>query len=398
MKTVLIAVALIALCSCGQKTLPASSEAAEKPAEKQNSGTITLDEAAQRRAHIEVAPVASKELAESVSAPGQMTVNEDKTWRVGAVVSGKIDNLTARVGDLVREGQVLGRIHSHEAHDTRAAYQQASVELQRARSAETHAKRLRDRAQRLLELKAGSRQDVETAEAELRNAQAAIDKAESEQTKERIHMTDILHIPLNDGNASHGEEDDVPIFGSAAGVVMQRKATVGSVVSAGDEIFTISDTSSLWMIASANELNLAKLRPGQTVRIGVRAWPDREFNGRILKLGEQLDPTTRTLQVRILVPNAQGLLKPEMYATAELPEGGKRGVLQVPEEAIQDINGVSAVFVRKSATEFEPRTVKTGRRANGEAEITEGIKAGETVVIKGGFMLKSQLMRRAIEE
>ena len=152
------------------------------------------------------------------------------------------------------------------------------------------------------------------------------------------------------------------------------------------------------MIAAANEVDLSKLRPGQAVRIEVRAYPDREFNGRILKLGEQLDPTTRTLQIRILVPNPQGLLKPEMYATAQLPEGGKRAVLLLPEEAIQDINGIPAVFVRRSATQFEPRTVKTGRHVNGEAEIIEGLNAGDAVVVKGSFLLKSQLMRRAIEE
>src|SRR5205823_3324062 len=122
------------------------------------------------------------------------------------------------------------------------------------------------------------------------------------------------------------------------------------------------------------------------------------FTGRIIKLGEELDPKTRTLQIRILVQNPQGLLKPEMYATASIAEGAARAVLIVPEEALQDINGVPAVFVRKSATEFEPRTVKTGRHASGDAEITEGLKAGEAVVIKGSFLLKSQLMRRAIEE
>src|SRR5258708_3640172 len=181
-------------------------------------------------------------------------------------------------------------------------------------------------------------------------------------------------------------------------MVLERKVTVGSVVNAGDELLSLSDTRSLWMIAAANELDLGKLRPGQAVRIEVRAYPDREFSGRILKLGEQLDPNTRTLQIRILVPNPKGLLKPEMYATASIAEGARRAILVLPEEAIQDINGVPAVFVRKSATEFEPRTVKAGRHANGEAEITEGLKAGEDVVVKGSFLMKSQLMRRSIEE
>ena len=194
-------------------------------------------------------------------------------------------------------------------------------------------------------------------------------------------MTDILHIPI-DGGPSQTAEEGVPIFAPASGTVLQRKATVGSVVNAGDELLSLSDTRSLWMIAAANEVDLSKLRPGQAVRIEVRAYPDREFNGRILKLGEQLDPTTRTLQIRILVPNPQGLLKPEMYATASLPEGGKRAVLLLPEEAIQDINGVPAVFVRKSATEFEPRTVKTGRHVNGETEITEGLSPAKPLSSK----------------
>jgi membrane fusion protein, heavy metal efflux system len=397
MKTVLVVVACIALCACGQKQTQAPPQAAQKA--KESSSTITLDQAAQQKAHIAVATVTAKEIAESLTAPGQLAVNEDQTWRVGAVVSGKIDDLTARVGDFVRAGQVMGRIHSHDVHEARAAYQQAFTELERAHAAEAYSRRIRDRAQRLFELKAGSRQDVETAEAELRNAQAAIDKAQSEIAKERAHLTDILHIPVDDRpGPSSTAEDGVPIFAPASGTVLQRKATIGSVVNAGDELLSLSDTRSLWMIAGANEVDLSKLRPGQAVRIEVRAYPDREFSGRILKLGEHLDPTTRTLQIRILVPNRQGLLKPEMYATASIPEGGKRAVLLLPQEAIQDISGVAAVFVRKSATEFEPRTVKTGRHANWETEITEGLTPGDTVVVKGSFLLKSQLMRRAIEE
>jgi len=359
MKVLFVIAAAIILCACGQKSTPAPAGAAQKRKEKENTGTITLDQTAQQKGNIVVASVTAKEIAESVTAPGQLTVNEDQTWRVGAVVSGKVDALTAKVGDFVKSGQIIGRIHSHDVHEARAAYQQASTELERARAAEAYSRQRRDRASRLLDLKAGSRQDLETAESELRNAQAAIDKAQSEIAKERAHLTDILHIPIDDRPGPE-TEDGVPIFAPASGVVQQRKATLGSVVNAGDELVSLSDTRTLWMIAAANEVDLSKLRSGQPVRIEVRAYPDREFRGRILKLGEQLDPTTRTLQIRIGVPNPQGLLKPEMYATASLPEGGKRAVVFLPEEAIQDINGIPAVFVRKSPTQFEARTVRPG--------------------------------------
>lgn len=399
MRKILIIAAGIALYACGEKKALEPLSQVQTPKEKEPTGVITIDEAAQQKAQIVVATAVAKEMAAGVTAPGQLTVNEDQTWRVGAVVGGKIDDLTVRLGDLVRAGQVIGRIHSHDVHEARAAYQQAATELERARAAEAYSKKRRDRAQRLFDLKAGSRQDVETAEADLRNSQAAIAKAQSEINKEQAHLTDILHLPVEERpGPSHHDEDGVPIFAPASGVVLQRKVTIGSVVNEGDEILSISDTRTLWMIAAANELELSKLRPGQAVNVEVRAYPDRDFNGRILKLGEQLDPITRTLQIRILVPNSQGLLKPEMYAIANLPEGGSHAVILLPDAAIQDINGVPAVFVRRSATEFEPRTVKTGRHKNGETEIIEGLNAGESVVVKGSFLVKSQLMRRAIEE
>jgi multidrug efflux pump subunit AcrA (membrane-fusion protein) len=132
--------------------------------------------------------------------------------------------------------------------------------------------------------------------------------------------------------------------------------------------------------------------------VQVRAYPGREFNGRILKLGEALDKETRTLQVRVAIPNPQGLLKPEMYATAAFQQRTRRPALFVPEEAVQDINGVPAVFVRRSPTEFESRAVQTGQRTNGEVEIQDGLKPQELVVVKGSFMLKSELLKNSIKE
>ena len=408
MRIPLILVASIALLSCQSRNTPAVSETSSRNTKpealrnrKQDAGIIVLDQIAQQKGHVFVESVKMKNVAQSLTAPGQLTFSQDRTWRVGAIAGGKIDELTVQVGDIVRAGQIVGRIHSHDVHEARAAYQQASTELERARSAEVYSKRLRDRAQRLFELKAGSRQDLETAEAELRNAQAAIDKAQSELGKERAHLTDILRVPLDDkgGANSHSEgQDDIPIFAPASGLILERTATIGSVVNVGDELFALTDTSSVWMIAAANEVDLSKLRPGQAVRIQVRAYPDREFSGRILKLGEQLDPTTRTLQIRILVPNPQGLLKPEMYATAIFHQPEQRSALFLPEEAIQDINGIPAVFVRRAQNEFESRTVRTGRHANGETEILEGLKAGDAVVVKGSFLLKSQMLRSTIQE
>jgi cobalt-zinc-cadmium efflux system membrane fusion protein len=406
MRVLFVIGASMALWSCQSKNLAASAASPEnvKPEASQGSkreaGIIVLDQTEQQKGHVVVESVRVKDVAATLTVPGRLTVSEDQTWRVGAIASGRVDDVSARLGDMVRVGQLLGRIHSHDVHEARAGYRQASVELERARSVQAYAQQKRDRAQRLFDLRAGSRQDLETAEAELRNAQAAIDKAQSELKKERAHI-EILRVPLDEpaaDSAHDGEEDDIPILAPASGLIWDRKATVGSVVNVGDELFAITDTSSLWMIAAANEADLSKLNPAQPVRVRVRAYPDREFAGRILKLGEQLDPSTRTLQIRILVPNQQGLLKPEMYATAMLQHSGRRSAVFVPENAIQDIDGVTAVFVRRAQNDFEARSVKTGQHMDTETEILEGLQPGEAVVVKGSFLLKSRLLKSAIKD
>ena len=404
----LLIVALSVLWSCQPHSTSASgpapaaaSSTAEAPQKtKSESATVVLDAAEQQNGHIVVAPVGLEHVAATLAIPGRLTFNEDQTWHVGAIASGRIENISARVGDTVGANQILGRLHSHEVHEARAGYQQAKIELERARSAQAYAKQRRDRAQRLFDLKAGSRQDLETAEADLRNAQANIEKAQSEVEKERAHLN-IFGLPFDEPSAvstQKDEEDDIPILAPEAGVILERKATLGTVVNSGEEIFVITNISSLWMIGAANEADLSKLHAGQQVRIEVRAFPDHLFAGRILKLGEELDPATRTLQIRIEVPNPQGLLKAEMYATAKVQQSGRRAALVVPEEAIQEIDGVSMVFVQHSENEFRARTVEPGEHASGGIEILQGLQRGEPVVVKGSFALKSELLKARIQD
>ena len=408
MKLLLIVAASTVLSSCQPNSTSASGpdpRAASPPAEasqksKTDAATVTLDATEQEKGHIVVASVGLKDVAATLTIPGHITFNEDQTWHVGAIASGRVDDISARIGDIVSADQILGRLHSHEVHEARAGYQQAKTELERARAEEGYAKQRRDRAARLFELKAGSLQDLETAAADLRNAQAAIERAQSELEKEHAHLT-IFRLPIEEPSAvsaHNDEEDDIPILAPAAGLILERKATLGTVVNSGEELFVIANISNLWMIGAASEADLSKLHAGQQVRVEVRAYPEREFTGRILKLGEQLDPSTRTLQIRIVVPNPQGLLKPEMYATATVQQFGRHAALLVPEEAIQEIDGVATVFVRDSANQFRARTVEPGRHVDGGVEIVEGLMPGDAVVVKGGFAVKSQLLKAMIQD
>jgi cobalt-zinc-cadmium efflux system membrane fusion protein len=152
-----------------------------------------------------------------------------------------------------------------------------------------------------------------------------------------------------------------------------------------------------WMMAAVSEEHLDRPRR-HACHVTVQAHPNRVFPGRISRLSEALDPATRTIQARIDLANPQSLLKPEMYANAEIILPGSRDAIFIAETAIQELKGHAAVFVRKSATLFDARPIETGRSSGGLIEVTSGLGPGDQVVTRGGFILKSQLLKSSLTE
>jgi multidrug efflux pump subunit AcrA (membrane-fusion protein) len=330
-----------------------------------------------------------------VSATGQLQVNEDATWHVGTVTDGKIIATHVRVGDQVQKGQILAMVHSHEVHDARALYRRAVVELGQLETSAAQALIMRDRTRRLFDLRAASREQLEAAEAQHKKATSAVTAAKGEVDKAVIHLTDYLEVPLEvpPEHAGSTHRDAVTVRSPASGTIMERKVSEGTVVSSGDSLFTVANLSSLWLIAAVNEADMARVTPGQRVELTVRAFADRKFTGRVLQLGERLDANTRTLQVRVLVPNPQGHLKPEMFATAKFAGVAKRSVILLPEAAVQELNGKQIVFVQSAAGAFVPQEVRTGFTAEGKVEVLAGLEPGTSVVVSGAFLLKSELLK-----
>lgn len=394
--------------ACGPQTEPAVKAGTDKRAEaapkeeKSSAAEVTVDEARQKEGGVVTETVSERQLAESIRVTGRIVLNENQTWRVGAIIEGRVVQVFVNAGDRVKKGQVLARLHSHEVHEARAAHANARTELARLREQERHATRVRDRARRLYELKAGSLEQAELAEAELRNVQAGIRQAETEVARTRTHLVEFLEIePQDPGHhreGAHGDEDWVPIRASADGTVLERKVSIGSVLQPGQEAFVVSDLSSLWMIAAIGEEHFGRVRPGMPVQVTVQSHAGRAFPGRLERMGEQLDPSTRTLQGRILLPNPHGLLKPEMYGDAELQLPSRRAALFVAETALQEVKGQTVVFVRVAPTVFEARAVETGRSVNGMVEALSGVSRGDQVAVRGAFLLKSQLLRSSLAE
>lgn len=302
------------------------------------------------------------------------------------------------LGDLVRKGQVLARYHADEVRDSRAQYRAALSELDRAKSAQAQAQRNRDHAQRLLELKAGSVQQVELTQQDLITAQAMVRKAQIEVERGRDLLEDDLKVPADPPpNRKDETEDDVPIIAPADGYIIEKNVTPGKTVELSSVTFVIGDLSRVWMLASVRQEDLGRLRTGQSAVVALPGQDGPRLPGKITNLGQQFDPDTRVMQVRIELANTDGRLRPEMLANAEIPVGGGRPVLEVPSDAVQQVNGQDVVFIRIAPDHFAVRPVRVGETADTRTPVLDGIKAGDEIVIRGSFILKSQLLKATLE-
>jgi cobalt-zinc-cadmium efflux system membrane fusion protein len=395
MKIVALIAVGLAIAGCSSK--PAA--VVEGQRETQSAPQVSVDAQTQQQLGVEVQPAVARSVVAPITATGQLQLNEDRTWHVGADTEGRIVSVPVHLGETVKAGQILAQMHSHEVHDSRADRRQAVAELDRVKVMAEQALRVRDRTRRLFDLKAASREQLEAAETQYKSALLSVSTAQAGVDKANAHLTEFLEVPLHDDPAASGraDTDRVPIKAPASGTVMERLASVGSVVSSGDPVVTVSDLSSLWLIAAVNEADLSKIRRGQRVLILVRAYPDRTFPGQVFQLGERLDVQTRSLQVRVLVSNLHGLLKPDMFATAEFSPQTEQTFVHVPESAVQEFKWKSVVFVQTAPGTFIPREVTVGARVDRQIQILSGLEAGTPVVVNGALLLKGQLLKSATD-
>jgi len=383
-----LAVAVALLAGCGQKPAPEPEKA---PAAKSEPGEVRLSPELQKTAGVQVVAVEKRTVPVTIRVNGRLTADEEKSHKVGALIDGRIVQVFANVGDKVRKGQVLARLHSHDIHESRSQFQKARVELARLETQRAFAERNRDRIRRLFELKAASREQLDYAENELKTAAAGIENARLELERTRQHLEEYLEVPVEAG-------DTAPVKAPADGIVVTRAITVGSVVKPGDDLFLVSDLTSIWMISAVPEVHLGAIRSGISAQVFIRAFENRPFAGRLTRIGDQLDPSTRTVQGRIVLSNPRGELKPEMYATAELAAGDTAEAIYVPQESLQEMNGHAIVFLATGPGKFQARAVETGARAGGAVAIVSGLAPGDQVVARGAFLLKSEMLKSTLAE
>ena len=433
---------------------------------------------------------------DTLTVTGKITVPPDRLVRVGPRIEGKVVAVYANVGDFVHAGQSVAAISSVELAEARATYRQANARVAAARRNLDSEKRMVDMGavssrpveearsasleaqQALTEAKSAvaeatsdrtqaeaevtqcearverardlykdqivSKQDLETAEGDLKRDQIAYDAAATRVTRAQDRVADAqaaadnakaylareekvgkskildsraIQVAQTDldaatidaqaaaerirvlGASPEGSGDTLSITSPIAGRVVARNTSRGEMASPSDALFTIANLSEVWIQADVFEKDIAKVRSAQTAEIRVDAYPDRVFRGRVEHIDEILSPESRTAKVRIAVANPDGDLKGEMFANVTIVIGGRGGAVLIPKEAVLDDSGKKTVFVvceetaadRKAFAEgkpgFDKFEVETGSVHGNQIEIRKGLEPGARVVTTGQYQL-----------
>jgi Cu(I)/Ag(I) efflux system membrane fusion protein len=176
----------------------------------------------------------------------------------------------------------------------------------------------------------------------------------------------------------------------AGGDVIEKMIINGQRVTAGDTLYRIADHGRVWLIADVAEADIASIAVGMTAKATLRAKPIQPIEGQVTFIYPVLKPETRTVSVRIELPNPDGLLKPGMYADVVFAAGDGEAVIAVPDSAVIDSGTRQVVLVAKGDGRFEPRAVKLGRRGGGFVEVLGGLSLDEEVVTSATFLIDAE--------
>jgi membrane fusion protein, heavy metal efflux system len=360
---------------------PGGSREPPTGAKHDETSVVRLSDAARQRAAIAVVTVQARAASEILSAPAELQLNGDRVAMVGPRVTGRVARIDVSMGDRVAVGTMLASIDSPDVGSLLASYASAQA-------AESVAQRTYQREKDLFARRVSAEREVLAAEAELAAASSARRTVES-----RLQA---LGVAPPQAGPPGPASPLLPIRSPIQGTVIERNATTGAPVGPDTVLFKLADLSTLWLVAKVPETAVRDIRRGDSMTVKVDAFPDQPVAGRVSYIGATVSDTTRTVDVRIDVPNRTGQLKPGMYARAQLATRDaveRPNRILIPQIAVQELNRKRVVFVPRGDGAFDVREVTVGASVGDDIEVLSGLKAGDTIVTTGSFTLKSQAVR-----
>ena len=324
--------------------------------------------------HVQVVTVQPTKITRTLRLTGAVAFNAFKTTPVITQIGGPVSRILVVPGQQVREGEPMLEVSSPDYSLLLATYLKAQDALNLADKSYV-------RAQDLYEHKAIAEKDLQQAESDRNQAQADLNA--SEQAMKILGVKNPADLAKAPASAQ------VPLLAPIGGEVVERLVSPGQVLQAGTtQAFTISDMSTVWVLANVYQADLAYVHNGDVVVVQTDAYPDR-FHGKISFVSPELDPNTRTLQARIVVDNPGEKLKRDMYVTATVTAGTIANAIAVPDASVlRDDENQPFVYVATSSNQFGRRSVDIGNSQDGQTQILKGLAPGEKVVGNGSLFLQ----------
>jgi cobalt-zinc-cadmium efflux system membrane fusion protein len=380
-----LVVCLIIAVGLGCENRSADTTPIKKDGVPAQSGLLRLTPEERSRMQLELVPVAQGQIFSHRQFPATVQANQNELAEVTTLIRGRVVKVHVDVGQDVKKGALLAMLHSVDLGVAEGDYLKAGARLHEAELAEL-------RAKELYENKAISLAELLRREAAMKTARAEVREAQN-----RLELLGVPREEIDRLDRDQTIKADVPLRAPFAGRVITRNLTRGEVVETEQRLFTVANLTDVWVIGNVPEKDVQFIRKDRKVDIILAAYPHAVFSGTITYIGDTLDPATRTMSLRVTVPNPDRLLKPEMFAIVGVYEASSDDALSVPLEAVQDGPGGKMVFVQREAGVFEARAVKLGNEEGDAVRVLEGVNAGEQVVTKGSFALKSEMERHKIE-
>ncbi len=348
--------------------------------------TLTLTPEQLRNAGLIIATVGERPSSEAAGqlTTGTVQANTYKETPVVSLVGGIVRTITGELGETVTRGQRVAVVFSNELAEAESRYLTAVATLD-----EHHRHHMR--TEKLVEIGAASRQDLEMAASQYREAESNV-----ENLRQKLLLLGISAKRIDALNSTSQISSEVSVSAPSTGTVTSRTVNPGEVIEANKELMRVTDLSTVWVVGQVYEKDLATVHVGSVANITSDAYPNRVFRGRVSYVDPKIDPATRTAQVRIELANPGQIFKIGMYVNVGFAVlgVGSRTLPSVPKEAVQNIGNQQVVFLSTpKPNEFLMRPVRLGPESNGFYPVLGGLSAGDRIVSSGSFLLRAEWMK-----
>ena len=347
---------------------------------------LTLTPEQLRAAQLKIETVGEQPSSEAAGqmATGVVQANTYKETPVVSLVGGIVRGVTAELGQNVKKGQPVAVVFSNELSEVQSRYLAGIAALD-----EHHKHHMR--TIKLVEIGAASRQDLETATSEYREAEASL-----ANLRQKLLLLGMTTQRIESLNSTAQISSEVTVPSPSSGTVTSRTVNPGEVIEANKELMRVTDLSTVWVVGQVYEKDLATVRVGSGANVSSDAYPGRLFRGRVSYVDPKIDSATRTAQVRIELNNPRQMFKIGMYVNVAFGALGlaEKTTPVVPKSAVQSIENEQVVFqATDKPNEFVMRPVRLGPESNGFYPVLEGLNAGDRVVADGSFLLRAEWLK-----